>query len=145
MTVLTIGCFDLLHWGHVELFRRAKELAGEGGRLVVGIQDDEHVAKWKPHTQLVYPYDIRRRFVAAIRYVDGTILHTDADETVKSCDFDIFCPGGEQCHEAFRRAIEWCEANGKKVVRLPRTPGISTTDIKRILTHQPFNPLPLNP
>lgn len=128
--VLTIGVFDLTHYGHVELFRRAKELAGPGGELIVGVQDDEHVAKWKPQTKLVYGYDVRRQFVGAIRYVDRVIRHTDADETVRSVDFDVFCVGGEQAHPGFQRAIAWCEQQGIRVCRLPRTAGISTTELK---------------
>lgn len=38
--VLTVGVYDLLHWGHFELFRRCKELAGDGGELVVAVQED---------------------------------------------------------------------------------------------------------
>lgn len=130
MKVLTIGIFDLVHYGHFELFRRAKELAGADGQLIVGVQDDEHVAKWKPNTRLVYKYEIRKKLVSAIRYVDMVIRHTDADETVKTIDFDVFCVGGEQEHPGFQRAISWCEANGKKIIRMPRTVGISTSELK---------------
>lgn len=130
MTVLTVGVFDLLHYGHVELFRKAKELAGPDGKLIVGVQDDEHVKKYKPTAKLAYSYDIRRFMVGAIKYVDEVILHTDVDETVKSVDFDIFCPGGEQAHAGFQRAIKWCEDHGKKIMRIPRTSGISSTMIR---------------
>lgn len=58
-TVLTVGVFDLLHWGRFELFRRCKELAGEGGKLVVAIQEDSVVTKYKPQTKLVYDWDKR--------------------------------------------------------------------------------------
>lgn len=125
--VLTVGVFDLVHFGHFELFRKCKALAGEGGELIVGVQDDEHVRKYKPHVKLVYPYEVRRSLVSDLRMVDRVIRHTDVDETVKSVDFDVFCVGGDQGHDGFRRALAWCEANGKEVVRIPRTKGISST------------------
>ena len=65
MTVLTVGVFDLLHYGHFELFRRAKELAGEGGRLVVAVQEDAVVTKYKPQTGLVYDWAIRAKMISA--------------------------------------------------------------------------------
>ena len=58
-TVLTVGVLDLLHWGRFELFLRCKELAGEGGKLVVAIQEDSVVTKYKPQTKLVYDWDKR--------------------------------------------------------------------------------------
>ena len=50
--VLTVGVFDLLHYGHFELFRRAKELAGANGVLTVAVQEDAVVTKYKPDPRL---------------------------------------------------------------------------------------------
>ena len=57
----------------------------------------------------------------------------NVDETIKKVDFDVFAIGGDQMHEGFQRAIKWCEENGKEVVRLPRTPGICSSNIKNEL------------
>ena len=69
-TVLTVGVYDLLHYGHFELFRRARDLAGADGRLVVAVQEDAIVTKYKPQTKLVYDWDTRVKMIRALRYVD---------------------------------------------------------------------------
>lgn len=130
MTVLTVGVFDLLHFGHFELFRRAKELAGEGGKLTVAIQEDAIVTKYKPQAKLVYDWATRVKMVSALRYVDNVVPYGDIDESIKHIDFDVFAIGGDQNHAGFQRAVAWCEANGKKVVRLSRTGGISSSQIR---------------
>ena len=129
-TVLTVGVFDLLHWGHFELFRRCKELAGEGGRLVVAVQEDDMVTKYKPGTKLVYDWATRRSMISALRYVDQVVPYGDIDESIKQIEFDLFAIGGDQIHAGFQRAVAWCEANGKEVVRMSRTQGISATQIR---------------
>lgn len=129
--VLTVGVFDLLHYGHFNLFRRAKELAGPGGRLIVGVHRDEALARVKPGVRLTYPYAIRVEMISALRYVDEVVPHEDVAETVKQVDFDIFAIGGDQQHEGFRRAIAWCEEHGRQVVRLGRTDGISSTALRQ--------------
>lgn len=130
MTVLTVGVFDLLHFGHFELFRRARELAGTDGSLTVAIQEDAIVTKYKPQTKLVYAWETRAKMVAALRYVDKVVPYGDIDESIKHIDFDIFAIGGDQSHAGFQRAVKWCEENGKKVVRLSRTDGISSSQIR---------------
>lgn len=130
MTVLTVGVFDLLHYGHFELFRRAKELAGPSGSLTVAIQDDGIVTKYKPQTKLVYNWAMRAKMVAALRYVDKVVPYGDIDDSIKKIDFDIFAIGGDQIHAGFQRAVQWCEDNGKKVVRLSRTDGISSSQMR---------------
>ena len=127
--VLTVGVFDLLHFGHFELFRRAKELAA-GGTLTVAIQEDAVVAKYKPQTKLAYDWATRAKMVSALRYVDKVVPYTDVDESIKGMDFDVFAIGGDQLHDGFRRAAEWCRRNGKRVVRLSRTDGISSTQLR---------------
>ena len=129
-TVLTVGVFDLLHWGHFELFRRCKELAGIDGRLVVAVQEDEVVTKYKPATVLAYDWDKRRKMISALRYVDEVVPYGDIDESIKGIQFDVFVVGGDQVHSGFQRAIRWCEENGKQVCRLSRTEGISASQIR---------------
>lgn len=128
--VLTVGVYDLLHWGHFELFRRAKELAGPGGKLVVAVQRDEVVTKYKPQAKLVYDWNKRVKMISALRYVDEVVPYEDIDESIKHIDFSVFAIGGDQVHAGFQRAVKWCEENGKQVVRLVRTDGISSTQLR---------------
>lgn len=130
-TVLTVGVFDLLHYGHFELFRRAKELAGKGGKLTVAVQKDEYVTKYKPQIKLFYDWNTRTNMISALRYVDKVVPYTDIDESIKKIDFDIFAIGGDQIHSGFQKAVEWCKQNGKEVVRLSRTEGISSTMLRK--------------
>lgn len=65
--VLTVGVFDLLHIGHIELFRKAK---AQGDYLIVAVQDSADVLKYKPQSDLVYSTEERCYMVKAIRYVD---------------------------------------------------------------------------
>ena len=128
--VLTVGVYDLLHWGHFELFRRAKELAGNDGKLIVAIQDDNVVKKYKPQARLVYNWATRAKMIRALRYVDDVVPYGDVDEAVKHIEFDVFAVGGDQTHSGFQRAMEWCRENGKSVVTLERTRGISSTQLR---------------
>lgn len=128
-TVVTFGVYDLLHWGHFELFRRCKELAGEEGRLIVAIQADEWVTKFKD-VKLTYSWDQRAKMIAALRYVDEVVPYTAVDETIKTLDFDTAIFGPDQKHAGFQRAKAWCEANGRQVVVLERTEGISSSQIR---------------
>ena len=132
-TVITCGVFDMLHWGHFELFRRAKELAGTDGRLIVAVQEDDIVVKYKPQTRLVYNWSIRTSMVRALRYVDEVVPYGDVDESIKHFDFDVFVVGGDQCHAGFQAAMKWCLDNDRQVVKLPRTELISTTELKDFL------------
>lgn len=128
--VLTVGVFDLLHYGHFELFRRAKELAGPDGELVVAVQKDEVVTKYKPQAKLVYDWETRVKMIRALRFVDDVVPYTDIDESIKGIDFDVWAIGGDQNHAGFQRAVKWCEENSKKVIRLSRTEGISSSQLR---------------
>ena len=52
------------------------------------------------------------------------------DKIIKEVDFDVFITGPDQCHDGFKRAIEWCEANGKEHIVLGRTDGVSSSELK---------------
>ena len=132
VTVLTVGVFDLLHWGHFVLFRRAKELAGIGGRLIVAVQEDSIVTKYKPQTRLVYNWDMRASMIRALRYVDEVIPYGDIDKSIKEINFNVFAIGGDQNHSGFKSAVDWCLANGRSVVRLTRTEGICSSQLRGV-------------
>ena len=125
--VLTVGVSDLLHIGHVNLFRRAR---AEGEYLIVAVQESEVVLKYKPEVKLVYSTEERMYMVKAIRYVDKVITYKAVDDIVKTADFDIFVTGPDQNHDGFQKAIRWCKEHGKKHIVLPRTEGISSSWLK---------------
>ena len=129
-TALTVGVFDLFHYGHLALFCRAKELVGKDGKLIVAIQEDSVVQKYKPNTVLIYPYEVRKRMIENLRVVDKVISYQDVDTIVEKVKFDIFIVGGDQKHAGFLKAMDYCRKNGIEVVQLSRTEGISTSELK---------------
>ena len=125
--VLTFGVYDMLHIGHMLLFQRAKAL---GDHLIVAVQDGEFIQKYKPGTEMIYTTDERLYMVGSVRYVDEVVTYKDVDVDIKGIDFDVFAVGQDQNHAGFQRAMQWCRDNGKEVVVIPRTEGISSTMLR---------------
>lgn len=125
--VMTVGVYDLLHKGHVELYRRAK---GLGDYLIVAVQDSNFILKYKPTAQVMNSTEDRKYMIKSIRYVDEVITYTDVDKIVQKVDFDVFVTGPDQIHAGFQRAIQWCEEHGKEHIILGRTEGISSSELK---------------
>lgn len=133
-TAITFGVFDLLHFGHFELFRRIRELVGENGKVYVMLQIDEMIAKYKPGCKSVYDFTTRQKMIETLRTVDKAIPYDVVGvEAVKDIGFDVLVVGPEHTNERFQRLFKWCAENGKEVVTLPRTEGISTTKLKEII------------
>lgn len=129
-TVLTVGVYDLLHIGHIQLFRRARAL---GDRLVVAVQDSGDVLRFKPGAHLVYSTEERCFMVRAVRYVDEVVVYHDVADIVRQVPFDIFAKGPDQSHSGFRDAVAFCRESGREVVTLPRTEGISSSELKELI------------
>lgn len=134
--VLTVGVYDLLHKGHVELYRRAK---GLGDYLIVAAQDSDYILKYKPTAKVLNSTEDRKYMIKAIRYVDEVITYTDVDKIVQEVDFDVFVTGPDQCHSGFQRAIAWCEEHGKEHTVLARTDGVSSSELKAKITEKTKN------
>lgn len=127
-TILTFGVYDMLHIGHILLFKHAKELLpNEECRLVVAVQDGDYILKYKPDTKMIYTTEERLFMVSTIRYVDEVVTYKDVDVDIQHIDFDVFAKGPDQNHPGFQRAVDWCKANGKEVRVIPRTEGISSS------------------
>ena len=125
--VLTVGVYDLIHKGHVELYRRAK---GLGDYLIVAAQDSDFILKYKPTAKVLNSTEDRKYMIKSIRYVDEVITYTDVDKIVQEVDFDVFVTGPDQTHAGFQKAIRWCEEHGKEHIVLGRTEGVSSSELK---------------
>ncbi len=124
--VLTYGTFDLLHYGHINLLRRAKAL---GDYLIVGLSTDEFNRDEK-HKESYFSYDERKSMLEAIRYVDLVIPECNWEQKaldVARYEIDVFVIGDDWAGK-FDFLKSQCE-----VVYLPRTPEISSTRIKEEL------------
>lgn len=120
--ILTYGTFDLLHVGHINLLKRAKNM---GSKLIVGLSTDEfNEQKGK---RCYFTYEERKQILEAIKYVDLVIPETTWEQKVidvEKYDIDIFTIGNDW-EGKFDFLKELCD-----VVYLDRTEGISTTQIK---------------
>lgn len=124
-TILTYGTFDLYHIGHVRLLQRLK---GLGDYLIVGLSTDEfNEEKGK---SAFFSYDIRREILLSNRYVDDVFPETCWEQKVNDItqmNIDIFGIGND-----WEGKFDYLN-NICKVVYLPRTSNISTTEIKDAL------------
>lgn len=131
--ILTYGTYDLLHYGHIRLLKRAKE---RGDYLIVAVSTDEFNAiKGK---KAYHDYETRKQMLEAVRYVDLVIPESDWDQKrndVITYKIDEVVMGSDwKGNEKFECLRDLCE-----VTYLPRTDGISTTKIKKDLG---FNAMP---
>lgn len=129
---ITFGVYDFFHYGHLRLFERIKEIT-KADKLIVAVQDGEYILKYKPNAKVLYTTEQRLALVGALRIVDEVIVYSDVDETIKHVEFDVFVRGEDQMHSGFMRATEYVENEGKEVVILERTKGISSSMIKQHL------------
>ncbi|WP_323702804.1 glycerol-3-phosphate cytidylyltransferase [Mammaliicoccus sp. Dog046] len=123
--VITYGTYDLLHYGHIELLRRAKQ---NGDYLIVALSTDEF-NKLK-NKKSYYNYEQRKMMLESIRYVDLVIPENNWEQKtddVLNYKVDTFLMGHDWEGE-FDFLKEHCE-----VIYLKRTEGISTTQIKKEL------------
>jgi|SRR5690625_1173343 len=121
--VLTYGTFDLLHYGHINLLRRARKL---GDYLIVGLSTDEFNLNAKGKRSY-FDYEKRKSLLESIRYVDLVIPErcwSQKVDDIKLYHVDTFVMGDDWDGE-FNFLRDYCE-----VVYLSRTPEISTTQIK---------------
>ena len=122
--VITYGTFDLLHYGHIHLLRRAKEL---GDYLIVAVSTDEFNRNEKGK-QCYFSYEQRKLLVEAIRYVDLVIPETCWEQKrtdIHDYQVDTFVIGDD-----WQGKFDFLREEGAEVVYLPRTPEISSTQIK---------------
>lgn len=125
--IITYGTFDLLHYGHINLLRRAKQL---GDYLIVGLSTDEFNLKEK-NKKCYFTYEERKQMLESIRYVDLVIPESGWEQKrkdVKDLFVDTFVMGDD-----WQGKFDFLKDEGVEVVYLPRTPEISTTQIKNDL------------
>lgn len=125
--VITYGTFDLLHYGHINLLRRAKQY---GDYLIVALSTDDF--NWNQMRKKCYfSFDKRKALLEAIRYVDLVIPEESWDQKVtdvREYHIDTFVMGDD-----WKGEFDFLQDEGVDVVYLPRTPEVSTTQIKRDL------------
>lgn len=126
--VITYGTYDLLHVGHINLLKRAKEL---GDYLIVALSSDDFNSI--KHKMAYHSYEDRKLILEAIKYVDEVIPEDNWEQKISDVadnHVDIFVMGNDW-EGQFDFLKEYCE-----VIYLKRTEGISTTKIKTDLGNE---------
>ena len=125
--VITYGTFDLLHYGHINLLKRAKAL---GDYLIVCLSTDEF--NWNEKQKKSYfSYETRKALLESIRYVDLVIPEENWNqkkEDIHLYKVDTFVMGDD-----WKGKFDYLKEEGCDVIYLPRTPEVSTTKIKQDL------------
>lgn len=125
--VLTNGCFDLLHGGHIHLFKQAKKL---GDFLMVAVNDDASIQRLKGPKRPIFPLEERLEVLEAVEHIDCLLsfIQDTPRELITALLPDILVKGGDWGPDEVVGRDE-VEGAGGKVVLIPYLPGYSSTDI----------------
>lgn len=126
-TVVTNGCFDMLHPGHVDYLQRARAM---GDFLIVGVNDDAGVRELKGAVRPIWPAEVRARMLAALECVDLVCVFpgTSAALFLRFSGADLWVKGGDYTLDKLS-ADEVLEMEHRRIEILPFKEGYSTTDI----------------
>lgn len=133
------GTYDLLHPGHLFVFRQLRELAGPGGEVVVGLNTDDFVLRFKDHLP-VQTYAERETMLRAVRDIDRVVCNTggeDARIVIDEVKPDIIAAGHDWYspdHSRYCRqmgfTLDWLEERGIRLVYLNWMEGYSSTNLR---------------
>lgn len=127
--IITFGVFDYFHIGHLRLFENCKT---HGDYLIVAVQDGNYILKYKPDANVRYSTQERVDILRALRVVDEVVVYQSVcAEFLEQIDFDVLALGEDHVGERFDAVTQWCKSHDKAIVRLKRTPGICSSDIKK--------------
>lgn len=137
MTVVyTGGTFDLFHSGHVNLLKRCREIAGESGTVIVSLNTDEFISKYKGKGPIC-SYDERRAVLESCRYVDSVIPNfggSDSKPSILISMPNYIVIGSDWAKRDYYSQMEftqeWLDMYGIGLVYVPYTKEISSTNIK---------------
>ncbi len=124
--VITFGTFDVFHIGHINILERAKK---QGDYLVVGVSSDQ-LNYTKKQRYPIYSQDQRVRILESLRFVDEVFIEESLDlkaEYIRQYRADVLVMGDDWAGK-FNAMQRYC-----KVVYLPRTPSISTSEIIEVV------------
>jgi rfaE bifunctional protein nucleotidyltransferase chain/domain len=134
--VLTNGCFDLLHVGHVRYLAAAKQL---GEILVVGVNGDESVRELKGKGRPINSESDRAEVLAALEAVDHVVIFSELRVTrlIKELRPNIYAKGGDYTVETLNREeVATLSEIGARIEVLPLVPGKSTTNLIQAMRTQ---------
>jgi D-sedoheptulose 7-phosphate isomerase len=130
--VFTNGCFDILHPGHIDLLRRAKEL---GDHLTVGLNSDRSVRQIKGNGRPINSEQDRKAVLEGLRFVDEVVIFEELtpEQLIKDIKPDVLVKGGDWAANEIIGA-DFVESNGGRVVSLPLVDGFSSSSIVERMT-----------
>lgn len=134
--VYTGGTFDLFHSGHVKFLEQCRRIAGPEGQIVVGLNSDEFVFRYK-NTPPIAKYNERERVLRACRHVDRVIENRhgeDSKPAILDAEATFIVIGSDWAVRDYYSQMgftqSWLDQHGIGLLYVPYTEGISSTDIK---------------
>jgi cytidyltransferase-like protein len=135
MKVLTVGTFDLLHSGHIKLFQNCHKLAGATGKVIIGVNSDDFVLKYKGRKPII-PQKDRVSVISNILHVDKVIINESEslEKLLIEEKPNILVVGSDWAKKDYFSQIkvnlDWLYTNDILLVYTEYTPGVSSSIIK---------------
>jgi glycerol-3-phosphate cytidylyltransferase len=134
--VLTIGTFDNLHLGHIDLFKFCKQIAGKKGKVIVAVNTDEFIERYKGKRPTFNLQD-RVDMIRNIKYVDKVVVHINDEyciPTMETTECNFLVVGSDWLKKDYLSQInvpaEYFEQYGITLIYFPRTRQVSSTLVK---------------
>lgn len=135
--VYTGGTFDLFHSGHVRFLKQCKRIAGEGGKVVVSLNDDNFIKAYKGNAPIM-SFAERKEVLLGCRYVDSVVTNfggSDSKPSILKVNPDFVVIGDDWARKDYYAQMQftqnWLDQHDIGLVYVPYTAGVSTTDLKR--------------
>ena len=143
LRVYTGGTFDLPHRGHIDLLGWCREIAGEDGEVVVSLNTDEFVERYKGKRPVIKYGDrkaILEEFTSLVDRVVENVGGEDSKQTIMNVAPDIIVVGSDWLFKDYMKQMdftpEWLEEQNIALCYIPRHRNISTTNIKEVVKNE---------